>query len=65
MSADLATGQVGGPGEPSGLEGRDQAGRAEDTLGVGGAMAGMDAVALVDRVHQAFGEIVVRHGHRA
>jgi hypothetical protein len=32
---------------------------------MGGAMAGMDAVALVDRVHQAFGEIIVRHGHRA
>jgi hypothetical protein len=28
-------------------------------------MTGMDAVAQVDRIHQAFGEVVIRHNNRA
>ena len=62
MRTNLATSQVCGPAELSRRRRRDEAGRAQHTLGVGGAVARMDAVDLIQRVHQAFRQVVERHG---
>ena len=54
-------GQVGRPAERGGFRRRTEGRRAQDSLGVGGAVAGMHAVGRVDRLDQPRREVLAGH----